>query len=142
MGYLAEYDQGSPLFEKIAKAVAAALLFCVAAYGVYWLFFRNWREEGQTKLFLTLLQNQQYEQAYEAWGCSDAEPCRYYPYGEFLEDWGADSPLGKVETFRLGRSYTQESGVILELTVNGRTHDNLFVNRETQRISFFPYASK
>jgi hypothetical protein len=137
--YLEEYERNSWGFGKLAKAVGYTLLAAIIGYCLYWLFFRNWREEARVKEFLTLLEDQKYEQAYETWGCSQAEPCKFYSYKSFLEDWGPDSPLGQVKSFELGRSYTQEGGVIQEVTVNGQKQDNLWVDDDTLVIGFFPY---
>jgi len=139
MGYLDEYAESSWPYGKLVKAIAVALLVGLFAYAFYWLFFRNWREERQVDQFLSLLEQRRYEQAYERWGCSVADPCRYYPYEEFLEDWGPGSPLGAVESYDLGRSYTQAKGVIVELAVNGQKQPNLWVESDTGDISFFPY---
>lgn len=137
--YLAEYERNSWGFGKLAKAVGVVLLASVLGYCLYWLFFRNWREEARVKEFLALLEDQKYEQAYETWGCSQAEPCKFYPFDEFLEDWGPNSPLGQVKSFELGRSWTQEGGVIQELSINGKKQPNLWIEHETLIVGFFPY---
>lgn len=139
MGYLDQYAQGSQVFDKLVKAVACLLLAAIIGYCFYWLFFRNWREERQVERFLTALQEQQFEEGYEYWGCSVAEPCRDYLFNEFLDDWGPQSPLGPVKNFHLGRSYTQPNGAIIELSVNGVQQSNLWVDGVTEVISFFPY---
>src|SRR5690606_20109398 len=113
MGYLDQYAQGSQVFDKLVKAIAYSLLAAIIGYSVYWLFFRNWREERQVDSFLTALQEQRFEDGYEYWGCSVAEPCRDYLFNEFLDDWGPESPIGPVKTFQLGRSYTQPHGAII-----------------------------
>jgi hypothetical protein len=137
--YLEEYEKDSWGFGRLAKAVGLALLAGVVGFCLYWLFFRNWREEAQVKHFLSLVQEQKYEQAYETWGCSVEAPCKFYSYKAFLEDWGPESPLGAVQSFKLGRSYTQEGGVIQEVTVNGKKQPNLWVESGTRIIGFFPY---
>jgi hypothetical protein len=139
MGYLDQYAQGSQVFDKLVRAVAYALLAAIIGYGFYWLFFRNWREERQVDRFLTAIQEQRYEDGYEYWGCSVAEPCRDYLFNEFLDDWGPQSPIGPVKTFTVGRSYTQPNGAIVELSVNGVTQSNLWVDGATEVLSFFPY---
>ncbi len=139
MGYLEQYEQGSRGFDKLVKAVAYVILAGIVGYGVYWLFLRNWSEERRVEAFLEAVEQQQYEKAYTFWGCSVEEPCHYYPYNEFLEDWGPQSPLGKIKSFDLGRSYTQTNGVIVELTIDGKKQPNLWVDSNTQAISFFPY---
>lgn len=137
--FLEEYERNSWGFGKLAKAVGLALLAGIVGYSIYWIFFRNWREEARVKEFLSLVQQQKYEQAYEDWGCSVAKPCKFYSYESFLEDWGPESPLGAVKTYHLGRSYTQEGGVIQEVFINGEKQPNLWVESDNRVISFFPY---
>ena len=139
MSYLDEYDSRRPLFERLVRGVAVVLLAAVVGYSVYWLFFRNWREEAQVRSFLEEVQGRQFEAAYERWGCTVALPCRFYSFEAFLEDWGPESPLGALESFQLGRSYTQDGGTIIEVWANGNKQPNLWVEHSTQTISFFPY---
>lgn len=139
MGFLDQYAERNWLFSRLAKGVGYALLASILVYCFYWLFFRNWREERQVSQFLTELQAADFEAAYQRWGCSVAEPCRFYPYDDFLEDWGPESPLGAVDRFELGRSYTQEGGVIIELSINGEKQQNLWVQQDNRAISYFPY---
>ncbi len=137
--YLDEYGQGDIRRERFFKTLVALLLIAIALGLIYYVFFRNWVEERQARLFLSALDERRYEQAYEYWGCSINEPCRFYSYEKFLIDWGPESELGVVKSFRLGRSYNQKTGVIVEITVNGETRENLWVERETKYVSFFPY---
>lgn len=140
MSYLDEYDSPRPAFDRLVRWIGIAMLAGIVGYSFYWLFFRNWREERQVRGFLEQVQNRQFEEAYSRWGCSVAEPCKFYPYDEFLEDWGPGSPMDPVSSFELGRSYTQEdSGVIIEVWINGEKQPNMWVESDTQAISFFPY---
>ena len=91
------------------------------------------------KQFLASVQESAYENAYTFWGCSVAEPCRFYSYESFMEDWGPESPLRAVNSYELGRSYTQPNGVIVEVHINGEKQPNLWVQKDTQAISYFPY---
>ena len=114
-------------------------MLSVAVLGLtYYVFFRNWREERQAKRFFETLKAEQYAEAYSMWGCSVEEPCRYYPYDEFLEDWGPDAPYGKLVDYSLGRSYTQSNGVILRYSINGREGDPLWVELAPVKINFAP----
>ncbi len=139
MAYFDEYGQADARRERFFKILVAALLISVAFGFLYYVFFRNWREEWQARRFLNALQAGEYQDAYQYWGCSVEEPCRLYPYDEFLEDWGPESPLGRVEGFSLGHSYTQRSGVIIALEINGQEHPNLWVDGETKVVGFYPY---
>lgn len=139
MEFLGEYGQADRRYEKIVKIAGYTLLAAVVLGCIYWLFFRNWREEWRVDQFLSLLQQQKYEEAYGLWGCSIEEPCEYYPYDEFLEDWGPHSPIGKVETYEVGRAYGQEAGAIILVRVNGQPVPNLWVQKDSQAIGFSPY---
>jgi hypothetical protein len=139
MGYLDDYGDGDAQREKIFKAIAVLLVLAIAVGGIYYVFFRNWVEERQARHFLTALQDGDYAAAYQLWGCSIEEPCHYYPYEEFMKDWGPGSALGKVASFRLGRSYAQQTGVIITLEINGKQQPNLWVEKESKQVGFSPY---
>jgi type II secretory pathway pseudopilin PulG len=138
MDYLGGYASKGLRAERLVK-VALALVAVAALLGaIHYVFFRNWREELQAKRFLEMVQDREYEGAYAMWGCSVDEPCRYYPFDEFLEDWGPEAPFGEVTGYALGRSYTQPNGVVVRYTINGIERDPLFVERNPPKISFAP----
>ena len=139
MDFLAEYGQADRRYEKIVRFAGYLLLATLVLGSVYWLFFRNWQEERRVSQFLTLLEQQQYEEAYGLWGCSLQDPCRFYSYDKFLEDWGPQSPMAPVRSYNVGRSYEQHSGVIVLVQVNGHSISNLWVEKDTKVISFSPY---
>jgi hypothetical protein len=139
MDFLADYGQADRRYEKIVRFAGYLLLATLVLGSIYWLFFRNWREERRIGQFLSLLEQQRYEEAYVLWGCSLQDPCRFYAYDKFLEDWGPDSPVGPVRDYDVGRSYEQQSGVIVLVQANGRSVPNLWVEKDTQVISFSPY---
>lgn len=138
MEYLGGYARKGILAERIVKSVLIAVAVAAVLGAVYYVFFRNWQEERHASRFFRVLQEGRYEQAYELWGCSTPEPCRYYPYEEFLEDWGPEAPYGELREFSLGRSYTLESGVRLRYTINGVEGAPLWIERNPAKISFSP----
>ena len=138
MEYLGAYGSTSVLFERIVKAAIIVLAAAALLAGTYYMSFRNWREERQAGAFFELLQERRYEEAYRMWGCSVEEPCRYYPYEEFLEDWGPEAPFGELTEYSLGRSYTQPDGVILRYTINGERGDPLWIELDPPAINFAP----
>jgi hypothetical protein len=139
MEYLADYGQADRRYEKVLRIAGYTLLAAVVLGCVSWLFFRTWREERSVSQFLTLLEQQKYEEAYRMWGCSAEQPCPNYAYDKFLEDWGPQSPLGTVTSYDVGRSFDQESGVIILVQVNGRRIPNLWVEKGSNVIGFSPY---
>ena len=139
MEFLKEYGDSDAKYEKLFDVAAIALVACLVLGVVYYVFFRNWRQEQQVHQFLGLLQQEQYPEAYTLWGCSVEKPCQYYPYEEFLEDWGPDGLVGRVKDYNLGRSYSQGSGVLITLKINGKPQPNLWVDRDTEAVGFSPY---
>jgi hypothetical protein len=139
MEYLADYGQADRRYEKIVRAAGYILLAAIVCGCFYWLFFRNWREERRVSQFLTLLEQQQYAEAYRMWGCTAETPCPNYSYQKFLEDWGPQSAVGKINSYDVGRSYDQQSGVIILVQVNGRKIPNLWVEKDSEVIGFSPY---
>lgn len=139
MGYLQAYDEGGERRERLLKAVAISVAGVAILGFVYFLFFRNWQEERRVKQFLSALRDSQYETAYTYWGCTVAQPCPYYSYDAFLEDWGPESPVGKIHSFTIGRSYEQQSGVIITLQIDGKPRPNLWVEKDTGAVAFSPY---
>lgn len=138
MEYLGGYASKGWLAGRILQVALWTITVAAVVGPVYYVFFRNWREELQAKRFLELVREGEYERAYVLWGCTEQAPCRYYPFDEFLEDWGAESPLGRIADYSLRRSYTQPNGVIVRYTVDGVERDPLFVELDPPRISFAP----
>lgn len=137
--YLDEYGASDIRRERFFRTLVALFLIAIALGLIYYVFFRTWAEERQARRFLSTLEEGRYEQAYEYWGCSLSEPCRYYSYEKFLADWGPESEMGPVKDFKLGRSYDQKTGVIIEITVNGKPQPNLWVEKDSKEVGFFPY---
>ena len=138
MEYLGSYATRGILGERIVKASLVALAVAAVLGTTYYVSFRNWREERLAKRFLRTVQAGDFEAAYALWGCSVSEPCRYYPYGEFLEDWGPEAPFGRIREYSLGRSYTQPNGVIVRYAINGRQGNPLWVERDPPKVNFAP----
>ncbi len=138
MEFLTGYARRGILAERIVKGALIALGATILLGSIYYVFFRNWREERLAKRFFETLQAERYEDAYSMWGCSIQAPCRYYPFEEFLEDWGPEAPYGTIEAYDIGRSYTQPNGVIVRYSINGSELDPLWVERDPPRISYAP----
>ncbi|MCY4593608.1 MAG: hypothetical protein OXC19_02265 [Bryobacterales bacterium] len=138
MDFLGGYGTKGVLAERIVKIVLVSVAVTAMLGALYYVFFRNWREERYAKRFFEQIRAEQYEEAYRLWGCSAEEPCRYYPYDEFLEDWGPDAPYGKLNDYSLGRSYTQPNGVILRYSINGEEGDPLWIELAPPKINFAP----
>ena len=141
MSYLNDYSAAAARQERrdrLLARMALGLLALLVIVGSLYLWFKNYRQEQAARQFLTLLQREDYPNAYALWGCKVETPCPHYDYKSFQEDWGPSSAAGKVRSFRLGRSRETGSGVIIPVVVNDRPPVKLWVETKTGVLGFAP----
>jgi hypothetical protein len=132
-GYLEQYGAGEQQRErrgKIVKIVAIALVAVVLISGALFFNFHNFREERQVKQFLSHLNARDYKAAYALFGCTDASPCRYYPFDKFMEDWGPSSGHPGYGEARITRSRSCGSGVLLTVDYGQSRQEKLWVEKD------------
>jgi hypothetical protein len=140
-GYLEQYGADEEQRErrrKIVKIVAIALLASILIGGGLFFNFHNFREERQVKQFLSRLGARDYKAAYALFGCTDAKPCRYYPFDKFMEDWGPNSGHAGLGEARITRSRSCGSGVLLTVDYGKNRQEKLWVERGDMSIGFPP----
>jgi hypothetical protein len=142
MSFLEDYGEAEARKEKrerrIRRMVLAALALAVVGGSLY-LWFKNYPQEQRVQEFLRLLERGDYQAAYSLWGCKVDNPCPHYDFKSFLEDWGPSSPVGKVTSFKLGRSRETGSGVIVSVTVNDKEPPlRLWVEKSNGVLGFAP----
>jgi hypothetical protein len=137
-GYLDQYGVGDERREKIFKTLAIAVVVLVVIGGPLLFIFHDYRQESQVKQFFKLLEAHQYKEAYALWGCTDAKPCQGYDMGRFMEDWGPGK--ADVSNFRIERSRSCGSGVILTVDFDKNRQEKLWVQRDDLTIGFSPLA--
>jgi hypothetical protein len=136
-GYLDNYGAGEERREKITKRVVITVLALLVVGGLVYSIFHNYPEEHQAKRFFDFLQARNYQSAYALWGCTDAKPCRDYPFTEFMKDWGPDvSPVNEADVLD-GESCG--SGVIVDVDAGKAGDKKLWVERSTRILGFPPY---
>jgi hypothetical protein len=142
MSYLEDYGAAEAQKERRGRQIRRALLVLLGlavVAGSLYLWFKNYRQEQRVEGFLALLQKGDYPTAYTFWGCKVAAPCPNYDYKSFLEDWGPSSPIGKVNSFRLGRSRETGSGVVVEVRINqGAKPVRIWVEKSNGVLGFAP----
>ncbi len=141
-GYLDHYGAGEERREKIIKTAAAALAIVLVAGGILFFIFHNYRQERQVRRFFELISSHDYKAAYALWGCTDAKPCSGYPFSSFLQDWGptgADSQ--NPAAYRIAKSRSCGSGVILTVDVGPNHQERLWVQRDDLTIGFSPFPT-
>lgn len=139
-GFLESYGQSDARRERRLKiGLLSALGAAILGLAAYW-FIHDFREKRQVALFLDLLAEKKYEEAYRLWGCDPARPCRDYNMEKFLEDWGPKSPYGNVAKARVRRTRSCEDGVIQILEYAPGDEVFLYVDRQTRHISYSPFG--
>jgi len=137
-GYLDHYGAGEERREQMIKRVVIAAVVLVVVAGALYLMFKNYRQERQVKSFLALLARRDYKAAYVLWGCTDSNPCRDYPFGEFMKDWGPESEHADASSFHITKTRSCGSGVIVTVDSGKKQEDKLWVQRDDLTIGFSP----
>jgi len=137
-GYLDQYGAGEERRGKIIKTVVLSLLAIIVIGGALLFNFHNIREERQVSKFFKDLGAHDYKAAYALFGCTDATPCRYYPFDKFMEDWGPSSGRTGFENARITRSRSCGSGVLLTVDFGNNRQEKLWVERKDMSVGFPP----
>lgn len=137
-GYMEGYGAGEEDRNRIIKRTfligVPAILLAVAGF----FYFRTWGQERTMGRFVDALEQAKYEEAYQMW-CTADKPCRFYPLDKFKEDWGAEGHYGKVADLKFGAVDYCKSGVVFEIDSPSQGAFGLWVERETNLISFAPW---
>lgn len=137
--YLANYGAGEEQRERTIRRLIITAIVLLVAGGILYFFLKNFRQERQARKFFELLAKQDYKTAYAMWGCTDAKPCRDYPFQNFLDDWGPNSAHKNARSYHIKRSRSCGSGVILTVDFGGSQEDKLWVERGDLTIGFSPW---
>ena len=138
-GYLDQYGAGEERREKTIKYTAAAVVAVLIAGGVLYFLFKNYREERQAKQFFALLARHDYKGAYALWGCTESKPCRDFPFSEFMKDWGPEAKILSPDQFRITKSRSCGSGVILTVETGKEAPEKLWVQRDDLTLGYSPW---
>jgi len=138
-GYLAQYGAGEEQREKLIWRLVVAAVVIVAVAGTLYFFLKNYRQEAQGRKFFEMLEKHEYKAAYTMWGCTDANPCRDYPLKSFMDDWGPQSPRADIRSYRVKKSRSCGSGVILTVDFGKNQEEKLWVERDSLTMGFSPW---
>jgi hypothetical protein len=124
MGFRKDFLQRPPFLFALGAVVIVLLLY---RYG-------NIREEWVVKRFLQELKAGEYQKAYQTWG-----PTSGYTYPDFMADWGGSGYYGKIHEFRIARSKSEGTGVIVEVEFSHLKYPvYLWVERRSHTLGFSP----
>lgn len=139
-GFLDTYGQEEARRARRLKLWLGGVLAAVIAGLLGYWYLHDYREKRQVALFLKLIAEKKYEDAYRLWGCDPARPCRDYNMEKFLEDWGPKSPYGNVAKARVRRTRSCEEGIIQILEFAPGDEVFLYVDRKERHISYSPFG--
>ncbi len=137
-GYLDQYGAGEEKRERIVKTALLSLIGLVAAGGILFFIFHNYSQERAVSRFFQRLQAHDYQGAYNMW-VKTAEDRHSYPFESFLRDWGPQGDHPDVSNFRIVKSRSCGSGVILTVDFGSKNQEEkLWVQRNDTTIGFSP----
>lgn len=136
-GYLDQYGAGVERRLRIIKTVVISAVVLAVLGGIGFFIFHNYRQEQVVKRFFELLQAHDYQSAYALWVKSDSDR-RAYPFTSFMQDWGPQSGHSDVSHYRISKSRSCGSGVILTVDFGSNQQEKLWVERKDLTIGFSP----
>jgi hypothetical protein len=139
-GYLDGYGVVEARRERLLKRIAIWGLATLVTATVAFFVFRNWREERVVNRFLTLLKQQNYQEAYRMWGCTPETPCEFYPPEKFTEDWGPAGKYKNAAGMKVEDVDSCNAGVVFNVAYPGDENFGLWVERDTKTMSYAPWT--
>ena len=131
-GYLDHYGAGDERREKITRTLVISVIVLALAAGALMFVFHNFRQERQVKRFFDLLAAGDYKDAHAMFN-----PGPEYPMSSFLRDWAPEA--GMVKNYRIVKSRSCGSGVILTVDYGKDREQVLWVERGDLSLSFSPF---
>jgi len=138
-GYLDQYGAGEEQRNTIIFRTIAILVIAAIIVSLGWYLFKNHHQEAVVKRFLNDVRHGDLQAAYRDWGCHSGKDCTGYPYDKFASDWGPGSNGPNLATLRLADSESCNNGVLLTVDVNPNREEALWVDKNSDSISFAPY---
>jgi hypothetical protein len=136
-GYLDQYGAGEERRARIIRNIVISAVAAVVLGGVLYFIFHNYRQEQQVKRFFALLARHDYQDAYQLWVRTDSDR-KGYPMAAFLRDWGPQGSHPDAADYRIARSRSCGTGVILTVDFPKSQQEKLWVERDTLTIGFSP----
>jgi hypothetical protein len=116
----------------IWRYIVLGILIILLSAGFYFAF-RNYPEERAVARFLTILEQEKFQQGYQLW-----QPSPTYSYQDFLHGWGLQGDYGKIRAFEILGTRSKGSALVI-VTVRINNVDpplDLVVDRKTKGLSY------
>ncbi len=141
-GYLDQYGAGEEARNRIVIRSVTAVVVVVVVGALGWYLLKNHHQESVVKSFVDALRRGDYQAAYRDWGCTEQKPCSAYSFNTFLSDWGdtaAKDALPDPGVLGITDSESCNTGVLLTVSVNHARTEKLWVDKNSDAISYAPY---
>ncbi len=144
-GYLDQYGAGEERRNRIIARSIVSAVVVVALTSLAWYLLKNHHQEAIVKSFISAVKERNYDSAYRIWGCTPQKPCPGYAMGSLMEDWGtvsagtSKSSPPDPTVLALTDSESCNNGVLLTVRVNASREEKLWVDKDSDSISFAPY---
>ena len=144
-GYLDQYGVGVDRRNRILKWSILGTIAVVILAALSWYLLKNHHQEAIVKKFIREVKTGDYDAAYRAWGCTLQTPCPGYSMGNLMEDWGGatkdprKSSIPDSVIFGITDSESCNNGVLLTVQVTQTRVEKLWVDKNSDGISFAPY---
>jgi hypothetical protein len=134
--YLQNYGAGEERRNRIIKFMILGALVALIVLVIAYFFFHDRSEKKTVERFLAQINAHNYKDAYITWGCTEANPCRNYDFGRFLEDWGPKTKA--TSPWRIASMEGCRSFVTVNVTADGAELQSLGVERGAKTVSYAP----
>ena len=138
-GFLDSYGVDDQRRENRTKKIVLWGLGVLIVGTVLYFTFHTWRQERVIKSFLAALEQKDYHGAYLIWGCTPEDPCKYYPPEKFIEDFGPTGEFAKIVNAKIENVDSCGEGVVFRFSMRIGDGGALWVQRDTNAISFAPW---
>ena len=136
-GYLDTYGVGEERRGRWIKWTVSVILAVGIVGSCSYLYFRTWTQEQTIKRFFATLESKDFQGAYKMW-CPTDNSCKYNPFDAFQKDWGPATPYSHGSSAKVDNVDYCGDGVVFNISYPNADPVILWVDRDTNVISFAP----
>ena len=140
--YLEGYGSRGRRREKAIRWLLISAVALLVGGTILYFVFRDYGVERKVTIFFDRLRAKDYQGAYALWGCTDKIPCPQYPFEEFMKDWGPQGAYAASDRAEVAGKKSCEGGIIEFVHVPNQPPVLLWVDRQTEALSFAPWRLK
>lgn len=136
--YLENYGAGEAKREGLVKWTVISVVSVLVLSVILFYSFRHFRERQVLDGFVESLQKKDYKGAYAAFGCTDSNPCRYFPYEKFLQDFGPEGVYKNAAAIKMTQKWSCVGGIIRVLEFGAGNEADLIIDYDKHLVAYAP----